>query len=311
MYGGYAWLTNAVPPEGLTRRLLLLGGMAGFLILALAIPRAFAGTGLTFGLGYLVVITVHGGLFIRSSARSVSMAFRGVAAINAVAALLVLAGGIAGGTAEYVLWAAAFVVTWFGTPRLTDDSGFEIGPAHFVERHGLVVLVAIGESVVAIGIGAAGVKVDLALVGVSVLGLALSACLWWAYFGGGGDSEAERAMTEAPAVERPRLALGGYGFPHIAILLGIVAVAAAEKRAVGHASAHLPTADSLYLAGGLAVFLFGDAVFRRTLGIGHGRARIAAAVLAFATVPLGLEVSAVAQLVALVALLVGALSVEG
>ena len=85
MYGGYAWLTNAVPPEGLNRRLLLLGGMAGFLVLALSIPRAFAGTGLTFGLAYMVVIGVHGGLFIRASARTVSMAFRGVARINAVA----------------------------------------------------------------------------------------------------------------------------------------------------------------------------------------------------------------------------------
>ena len=310
MYGGYAWLTNAVPPEGFTRRLLLLGGMAGFLVLALAIPRAFAGTGLTFGLAYMVVIGVHGGLFIRASARNVSMAFRGVAAINAVAALIVLVGGIVGGTAEYLLWAAAFVLTWFGTPRLTDDSGFEIGPSHFVERHGLVVIVAVGESVVAIGIGAAGLPVNLSLVGASVLGLALSACLWWVYFGGGGDSEAENAMLAAPPAERPGLALRGYGFPHIGILLGIVAVAAAEKRAVGHASAHLPTAQALYLAGGLAVFLLSDVVFRRALGIGRPRARIAAAVLALATVPLGLAVSATAQIFALVLLLAVTLTAE-
>jgi low temperature requirement protein LtrA len=85
MYGGYAWLTNAVPPQGLTRRLLLLGGMGGFLVLALAIPRAFAGSGLTFGLAYLVVIAVHGGLFIRATALSVSAAFRGIAPINGAA----------------------------------------------------------------------------------------------------------------------------------------------------------------------------------------------------------------------------------
>jgi len=310
MYGGYAWLTNAVPPEGLNRRLLLLGGMAGFLVLALSIPRAFAGTGLTFGLAYMVVIGVHGGLFIRASARTVSMAFRGVARINAVAALLVLIGGIAGGTAEYILWGAAFLLTWFGTPRLTDDSGFQIGPAHFVERHGLVVIVAIGESIVAIGIGAAGLPVNLSLVAVSILGLALSACLWWVYFAGGGDSEAERVMTAAAPADRPRLALQGYGFPHIGILLGIVGVAAAEKRAVGHASAHLPTAQTLYLAGGIAVFLLSDVVFRRALGIGRPRARVAAAVLALATVPLGLAVSAGAQIFALVMLLAVTLTAE-
>src|SRR5213082_3909679 len=106
MYGGYVWMTNAVRANTGARRLLLLGGMGGFLVLALAIPRAFAGTGLTFGLAYLVVIGVHGGLFIRASARTVSMAFRGVARINAVAAVLVLVGGVAGGTAQYLLWAA-------------------------------------------------------------------------------------------------------------------------------------------------------------------------------------------------------------
>jgi low temperature requirement protein LtrA len=310
MYGGYAWLTNAVPPHGLTRRLLLLGGMAGFLVLALAIPHAFAGSGLTFGLAYLVVIAVHGGLFIRATATSVSTAFRGIAPINVAAAAMVLAGGIAGGTAEYVLWAAAFVLTWFGTPLLTDDTGFEIAPAHFVERHGLVVIVAIGESIVAIGIGAAGLPVDLALVGLAVLGLALSACLWWAYFGSGGDDEAEGALAQAEPAARPRMALGAYGLPHIAILLGIVAAAAAEKHAIGHASRALPTAEALYLGGGLAVFLAGDVVFRRVLGIGRGRFRAAAAVLALATLPLGLEVSAAAQVAALVVVLGGALGLE-
>jgi low temperature requirement protein LtrA len=310
MYGGYAWLTNAVPPEGLTRRLLLLGGMGGFLVLALAIPRAFAGSGLTFGLAYLVVIAVHGGLFIRATAMSVSAAFRGIAPINGAAALMVLAGGLAGGDAEYVLWGLAFLLTWFGTPLLTDDSGFEIGPEHFVERHGLVVIVAIGESIVAIGIGAAGLPVDLALVGLAVIGLALSACLWWAYFGSGGDEEAERALADAPAAARPRMALGAYGLPHMAILLGIVAIAAAEKHAIGHASRTLPTAQALYLAGGLAAFLAGDVAFRRALRIGRTRVRAAAGVLALVTVPLGLEVSAAAQLLALVVLLAVALSAE-
>jgi low temperature requirement protein LtrA len=310
MYGGYAWLTNAVEPRGFGRRLLLLGGMAGFLVLALAIPRAFSGTGLTFGLAYLVVITIHGGLFIRATASSVSAAFRGLAPINAAAAALVLAGGIVGGTAEYLLWAGAFVLTWFGTPLLTDDSGFEIAPTHFVERHGLVVIVAIGESIVAIGLGATGLDVDLGLVGLCVLGLALSACLWWAYFGSGGDDEAERALHDADPAARPRMALAAYGFPHIAILLGIVAMAAAEKHAIGHASHHLPAREAIYLAAGAALFLLGDAAFRRTLRIGRGPIRAVAALLALATIPLGLEISAVAQLAALTALLAAALAAE-
>ena len=310
MYGGYAWLTNAVAPQGAMRRLLLLGGMAGFLVLALAIPQAFNGAGLTFGLAYLVVIAVHGGLFIRATAMTVSAAFRGIAPINGAAAAMVLVGGALGGTPEYALWGAAFVLTWIGTPLLTDNTGFEIAASHFVERHGLVVIVAIGESIVAIGIGAAGLPVDLALVGLSVLGLALSACLWWAYFGGGGDDEAERALEAAPAAQRPSLALGGYGLPHMAILLGVVAVAAAEKHAIGHASHHLPLADALYLGAGAALFLAGDVVFRHVLRIGREGTRLAAAALALCTVPLGTEVSAVAQMLAVTAVLAATLALE-
>jgi low temperature requirement protein LtrA len=311
MYGGYAWLTNAVAPQGATRRLLLLGGMAAFLVLALAIPHAFAGTGLTFGLAYLVVICVHGGLFIRATATSVAAAFRGIAPINATAAALVLVGGALGGAPQYVLWAAAFALTWIGTPLLTDNTGFEIAAPHFVERHGLVVIVAIGESIVAIGIGATGLPVDLALVGLAVLGLALSACLWWAYFGGGGDDEAERALDAAPAAERPALALAGYGLPHMAILLGVVAIAAAEKHAIGSASHALPLAQALYLGAGAALFLAGDLVFRHVLRMGRERTHAAAALLALATVPLGTEVSAVAQMVAVTLVLVSMLALEG
>jgi low temperature requirement protein LtrA len=172
------------------------------------------------------------------------------------------------------------------------------------------VIVAIGESIVAIGIGATGLPVDLALVGLSVLGLALSACLWWAYFGAGGDEEAERALESAPPAERPRLALGGYGLPHMAILLGIVAIAAAEKHAIGHASHALPLAEALYLGGGLALFLAGDVVFRRVLRIGRERGRLAAALLAVCSVPLGTEVSAAVQVAALTVVLAATLALE-
>jgi low temperature requirement protein LtrA len=310
MYGGYAWLTNAVAPQGATRRLLLLGGMAAFLVLALAIPHAFAGTGLTFGLAYLVVICVHGGLFIRATATSVAAAFRGIAPINGTAATMVLVGGALGGAPQYVLWAAAFTLTWIGTPLFRDIGDIDIASAHFVERHGLVIIVAIGESIVAIGIGAAGLPVDLALVGLSTLGLALSACLWWAYFGGGDDDDAERALEAAPAARRPALALAGYGLPHMAILLGVVAIAAAEKHAIGHASHELPLAQALYLGAGAALFLAGDVAFRHVLRMGREWTRAAAALLTLATVPLGTEVSAVAQMVAVTLVLVAMLALE-
>jgi low temperature requirement protein LtrA len=308
MYGAYAWLTNAVAPERVTRRLVLLGGMAGYLVLALAIPVAFTGGGAAFGLAYLVIVVIHVGLFARASSTRTVRAILRIAPFNIASALLVLGGGILGGTAQYVLWSLAFLLEWV-TPSLAGLGGFDIGAAHFVERHGLVVIVALGESIVAIGIGAAGLPVDAALAGAAVLGLLLSACLWWVYFGG-DDVRAEHALVAAPPERRPRLALVAFGYWHLPILLGVVALAAGMKQVVGHAFERLDPGSALALAGGVTLFLCGDALFRRTLAIGRAGPRTAAAALALATVPLGVAVSSLAQLAALVALLACLFAVE-
>jgi low temperature requirement protein LtrA len=308
MYGGYAWLTNAVAPDRLSRRLLLLGGMSAYLVVALAIPDAFSSTGLTFGLAYVAIVSVHAGLFTRTSSQATLRNLFRLEPFNLLAAFVVLAGGIAGGTAQYVLWALAFAIEW-STPRLITTAGFMIGSAHFVERHGLVVIVAIGESIVAIGIASSGLEIDLPLVVFAVLGLALSACLWWIYF---GDSEqTERALATATPERQPRMAVDAFGSWHIPILLGVIAIAATEKEATGHVFDPLDFEPALLLALGLSVFLVGEVLFRRTLGIDRGSLRLAAAVLAPATIPLGTELSAFAQLAALVALLLVMLVTEG
>jgi len=178
-----------------------------------------------------------------------------------------------------------------------------------VERHGLVLIVAIGESIVVIGVGAAGLAVDLPLVLVAILGLALSACLWWTYFGG-DDARAEEALAAAPRARRPRLAIDAFGYAHFLLLLGIVAIAAAQKKAIGHAFDPLSFEASLGFGAGLAVFLAGDVLFRRSLAIGRTDVRLSAALLALATVPLGTEVAAVAQLAALVALMAAMFALE-
>jgi low temperature requirement protein LtrA len=309
MYSGYAWLTNAVAPDSSGRRFLLLGGMAAFLVIALAIPDAFDGSGAAFGLGYLAVVLVHLTMFTRASSQTVVQAVLGLARANMITALLVVAGGIAGGTATYVLWTLAFLGEWV-VARFTTPRGFEVAAAHFVERHGLVVIVAIGESVVAIGIGAAGLAVDVEHVAVSVLGLLLSACLWWAYFGVGDDDRAERAMAAASPERRFLMAFDGFGIWHIPILLGIISASAGVKKVIGHAGEHLHTPQALQLGGGVALFMLGDLLFRRTLAIGTVRWRAVAVVAAVATVPLGIEVSAAAQLAALVVLTGGALAME-
>jgi low temperature requirement protein LtrA len=308
MYGGYAWMTNAVSAHNAIRRLLLLGGMGGYFLLALSIPRAFSSSGLAFGLAYLVVVGVHSTLFARASSATVTSAILRLTPFNVASALVVVAGGAIGGTAQYVLWALAFVFEWL-TPAVQKPSGFAIGAAHFVERHGLVVLVAIGESVIAIGIGASHLPVDAALVAVAGLGLALSACLWWLYFGG-DDARAERALAGMPPVERAWAALFGFGYWHIPMLLGIVTVAAAERTALGEPFDALGWRRAALLGGGIAAFLAGDALFRRALRIGRLDVRVAAAALAVATLPLGAEVSPAAQVGALVVLLVAAIVAE-
>ncbi len=308
MYGGYCWLTNAVAPNSAKRRMALLGGMAGFLVLALAIPRAFTDSGRAFGLAYLAVVAIHAALFTRTPAESAVRAILRLAPFNFVSALLVLLAGVSGGRAQHILLALAVALEWF-TPLMAGDSGFVVLPTHFVERHGSVVIIAIGESVVAVGSGALGAPVDAELAGIAVLGLLLNACLWWAYFGG-DDRRAEEALSKATADRRPHLALVAFGYWHLLMLLGIIAVASGLRRAIGHAAADLSLAQAIALGGGVALFMLADVLFRRSLNIGRARWRLVTALLAVLTIPLGAEVAAVAQLTALVALLAAGMAAE-
>ena len=309
MYGGYAWLTNAVAADATNRRLLLLGGMGGFFLLALAVPTAFSSTGLAFGLAYLVIVVVHTALFTRAVSERVVQAILRISPLNVVSALLVLAGGAAGGTVQYVLWTAAVALQWLN-PVIRGLAGFEVAPSHFVERHGLVLIIAIGESVVAVGIGASGLPVDAGLAVVALLGLALSACLWWLYFGRGDDERADRALAGMEPLLRARRALTAFFYCYLAMLLGIVAIAAAEQSALEQPFHALSWARAAMLAGGVAVFLAGDALFRGQLSLGPGAVRAAAAVVALATIPIGAGQSAAAQIAVLVGLLAAAIALD-
>jgi low temperature requirement protein LtrA len=309
MYGGYAWLTNAVSTRGAPQRAFLLGGMAGYLVLALAIPDAFDSAGVAFGLGYAIVVAVHATLFIRSAAAPVSQSFRAIAPYNVLTAAMVLVGGAIGGDAQYALWTAAVLIEWL-SPHLRRGSGFQIAPAHFVERHGLVVIIAIGESVVAVGIGAAGLPVTGELVLVAALGLLLSAGLWWAYFGADDDLRAEQALAAAPMPARPMMALNAFGRAHLVLLLGIVLVAVGLKKATGHGYDPLSGAQAAALGAGVAVFLLGDIWFRRVLALGRSGWRLVAALGALVVIPTGSQVAAVVELALLVALLAAALAAE-
>jgi len=307
MYGGYAWLTNQVPPDRPARRLLVILGMGAFFVCALAVPEAFDGGGVAFGLGYLLVILVHSGLWLQSYGARVTVRF---GAFNVLSALCVIAAGLLDGAAAYGLWVAAIAIQ-FITPRIAGRAApqFPLRSGHFVERHGLLLIVALGESVVAIGIGIGGLPLDAGVFGAAILGLALAAALWWAYFV--GDEEgAGQTMAAASDERRFGLAINAYFFAYIPILLGVIAAAAGVERSIGEAGERLDVESALLLAVGVAMFLAGDVAFRRVMGIRPVGYRAGAAAAALATPVLGVGVTAATQLVALVVIVVAALAAE-
>ncbi|HEY7485708.1 MAG TPA: low temperature requirement protein A [Streptosporangiaceae bacterium] len=303
MYSGYAWLTNTRTPVAAGHRLLLLVGMGGFLLVALATPHAFDGGGAWWGVGYLIVVLVHGGLYLQFTPK-----FIRVLPANLIAAGCVIATGFVDGALVYVLWALAVFIP-IAMPYIVPPGGrFLLQASHIVERHGLLVLITFGESVVAIGIGVAGQDLDLELAQAALLGLALVAALWWTYFAG-DDERTERALAMADSGRRTQMVMYGYFYAHIPILIGVIAMAAGIKKAMGHMYESLHAGPSVALAGGLALYLLGDVWFRRIMGIGPSATRPAAAALALATIPLGAVVAEL-QVVVLVAILAGALVLE-
>jgi low temperature requirement protein LtrA len=308
MYGGYIWLTNAVRPDRPVRRVLLLGAMAGFLVMGLATPRAFEGDGVVFGFGYLVVVVIHAGLFSQAaSATSFGPIIR-VAPFNLASALLLIVAGALGGVAQEVLWTVALAIQVL-SPFITGTSGFRIEPGHFVERYGLLVLIALGESIVAVGAGGGRYPLNAGVVETAVLGLALTAALWWTYFVG-DEERAEAALRATPIPRRPVRALVAFFYAQIPMLLGIVAIAATVKSALPHPAAAATVSQAWLLASGAAAFLTGDVLFRASLGITRGIWRAMAAPLALATAAVGVASSIVVQLAVLSAVLIAALVVE-
>jgi len=308
MYDGYAWLTNAIATDRVRYRLLLIGGMGGFLVIALAVPAAYDGTGLAFGIGYLAVILLHAGMYAKGTSMSEVAAILRIVPYNLAAAGLVLLGGALGGDAQWILWSLAATLLW-ATPWFTSVEGFVISSSHFVERHGLVIIVALGESIVVIGAGAVGQEVGSGLVLVALLALGLSASLWWMYFR--DETAVEQAMQQAAPERRAGLALNAFGYWHYGLLLGIVGLAAGLKKTIGAPYDALETVIAFELAAGVALFVACDAGFRRALGIGRNRVKLVTALGALATIPLGTQISGAAQIPALATIVVAALVVEG
>jgi low temperature requirement protein LtrA len=308
MYGGYAWLTNAVPPRSVSVRLLVLLGMAAFLGVALAIPSAFDAGGLVFGLSYLLVNVVHLGLFTRAGGPTTPMAVARLAPFNLVSAGLLLGAAFVTGWADWAAWSIAVGLQWV-TPYLSSIGGFRISAAHFAERHGLIVLIALGESLLAVAIGTSTRPLTAARLLAAGLGLALAAVMWWLYFDGDDEAAAD-ALARTPEQERPWAALRVYGYAFLPLLGGVVLVAAALKAAFVSPGRAVPLPDAVLLAGGAALYLVALSRVRVVLGLPRPWPRALTAVVALVTVPAGVLASAEVQLLALVGLLVVLVIVE-
>ena len=227
---GYAWLTSVVDPEEGAVRLVVFAAMAAFLVVALCVPGAFGDEALLFACAYAIVRFSQIALFVLASRDDPGLrrAVWGLLASTAVGVGLLVGASFADGTLQGALWALALSLD-MGGPLIIDPSGWRLEPGHFGERHGLIVIIALGESIVAIGVGAeAGVTTGV-VVAASV-GIALAAALWWLYFDVVALVAERRLSNATPGRERNTIARDSFSYLHLPMVAGIVLVALGLKK---------------------------------------------------------------------------------
>jgi low temperature requirement protein LtrA len=293
-WGAYAWLTNYIAAEEDRERLLMFAVMGAFLVAALAVPNAFGDDALLFALAYAVARWLH--IFIFAEANDdldAAEAIRRLARTALPAPALLIGASFLDGPAQALVWALALAIDFSG-PFVFGVSGFRVFPAHFAERFSLIVIIALGESIVAIGAGLEG-ELDAGVVGAALLGLVIACGIWWAYF----DVVAivsERHFREARGERLVLMARDSYSYLHLPIIAGIVLVALGVKKAIGQVDEPLDTIPAVALFGGIALYYAGHLGFRlrnvRTLN----RPRLVALVACLCLIPVAREVDAIVAL---------------
>ncbi len=290
-WGAYAWLTNYIAAEEDLERLLMFAVMGAFLVAALAVPQAFGENALLFAVAYAVARWLH--IFIFAEANDdvdAADAIRRLARTALPAPALLIIAAFFDGTTQALLWALALAIDFAG-PFVFGVRGFRVSPGHFAERFALIVIIALGESIVAIGTGIQG-ELDAGIVGGALLGLVVACALWWAYF----DVVAlvsERHFRDAGGERMLRIARDSYSYLHLPMIAGIVLVALGVKKAIGHVDEPLKIVPAVALFGGIALYYAGHLGFRlrnvRTLN----RPRLTAALACLCLIPLAHEVDAI------------------
>jgi low temperature requirement protein LtrA len=268
------------------------------LIASLAVPHAFGRDGLIFGVAYFVVRALHIGCYAavaraRHDATLAAVVARLGSTILPAAALLVLAGAL-DGTPRAFCWAAALIVDYGGI-LVRGVAGWRIDPGHFAERHSAVIIIALGESIVALGVGAGRTRLDAGIIAGALLGIATAAALWWAYF----DVVAivaERRLRQAQASEQARIARDSYTYLHLPMITGIIVFAIGVKRTLEAVDAHLAAVPATALCGGVALYLLALSAFKRRNVGSFNRQRLLVAAALVALVPVATVLPAIAAL---------------
>jgi low temperature requirement protein LtrA len=275
--------------------------MAAMFVAALAVPDAFGRHGVVFGVAFLIVNVMQLALYALGARgdRELLAAILRIAPLALAGAALILGAGFVHGSLRPILWLAALAVGLFG-PLFSGLSGWRVQPAHFVERHGLIVIIAIGESLIAIGLGARHTGLDAGAIVGAVLGLAVVTSFWLAYFDF-FQIRGQQILTDRSGAERTALARDVYTYLHLPMVAGIVLFAFAMKATLAHVGAKLDTITALGLCGGPALYLFAYVALRLRVSRTFGRGRLVAAVACALLVPVALVVPALVAL-ALVAL---------
>jgi low temperature requirement protein LtrA len=295
----YAWLTNTIDPEeGFVGAALLVALIAMFLA-ALAVPGVFGDDGVLFGAAFLVVVAMHLALYALAGRghRDLLAAVLRLAPWTLLGAVLILVAGFGfADGARIWLWVAALACTYVGA-GLSGSTGWRVHPSHLAERYGLVLIIALGEAFVAIGIGATGVGIGLGEVVAAILGLLIATSFWLAYFDF-FSIRGERMLAELRGPDRIALARDVYAYGHLPMIVGIVLFAFAMKTIVAHVGEELDFAVAFALCGGSALYLLTYSGIR--IGIERrfrvSRGRFVAAVALLLVLPLATAIPALAAL---------------
>ena len=307
---GYAWLTSIVDPEEGFVRIAMFAAMAALLVVALAVPEAFDDAGLLFACAYGIVRAAHIALFVtigRGDPRFLRST-AGLGAGTAVGVGLLVIASATDGALQGVLWATALLLD-MAEPYFFGSDGWKLVPGHFAERHGLIFIIALGESIVAIGVGAEG-GVDAGVVLAAALGIAVAAAFWWLYFDVVALVAERRLSRAAVGREQNEMARDSYSYLHFPMVAGIVLVALGMKKTIGDYGDPLKLVPATAMLGGSALYLLAHVAFRLRNVHTLSRQRLLCALLLVALIPLAVELPALATLALLAALLTALIAYE-